>query len=103
MTGVLTRYAGLIGAPLVWAVNTQLGQILPHVDCPTRLSWTALVTALAMLIALATAGISYVAAAKTESGTRMFFGQVSVLTALAFAFALFLQGAATLLLDACTR
>jgi hypothetical protein len=103
MTIIFTRYAGLIGAPLVWAINMQLGQVLPYLDCQTRVSWSAIVTALAMLIALAGAGISYAGTAKAESDTRVFLRRISVLTALAFAFALFLQGAATLLLDACIR
>jgi hypothetical protein len=103
MTMIFTRYAGLIGAPLVWAINMQLGQVLPYVDCHARVSWSAVVTAVAMLVALAGAAISYGGTARTETGTHTFLRRIGILTALAFAFALFLQGAATLLVDACVR
>ena len=103
MTIAFTRYAGLMGAPLVWAINMQLGQMLPYVDCQRRVSWSAIATALATLAALASAGISYAGATETESEPRMFLRRIGILTALAFAFALFLQGAATLLLDPCIR
>jgi hypothetical protein len=103
MIPIWTTYAGLVVAPLVWAINTQLGQILPYVDCQTRVSWSAIATAVAMLFALASAWISWKGLARTEPPALTFVSQISILTALAFAFALLLQGAATLLLDACTR
>jgi hypothetical protein len=103
MTMIFTRYAGLIGAPLVWAINMQMGQILPYVDCQARVSWSAIATAAAIVVALAGAAVSFAGAAKTESDTHTFLRRIGILTALAFAFTLFLQGAATLLLDPCTR
>jgi hypothetical protein len=103
MIPLWTTYAGLVVAPSVWAINMQLGQVLPYVDCQTRVAWSAIATALATLIALASAWISWKGVQRTEPAALTFASQLSVLTALVIAFALFLQGAATLLLDACTR
>ena len=100
---VWTTYAGLLIASSVWAINMQLGQILPYVDCQTRMTWSAIATAVALPMALASVWISWKGAQRTEPEGLTFVSHVSMLTALLIAFALFLQGAATLLVDACVR
>lgn len=96
-------WSGLIGAPLFWAVATQLGQVLPWIDCQSRMSWSLAATAVAILAALSSATISWVGASQVGPQTHRFISNVSVFVALAIAFALFLQGAATLMIDACDR
>jgi surface polysaccharide O-acyltransferase-like enzyme len=103
MTSNWTRWAGLIGAPAFWMINTQLGQMLPSAECQTRFSWSLLAAALALLAALASAGISWSGLSENQSRTSTFLSYLSVFVALAIAFALLLQGAATLMIDACDR
>lgn len=98
-----TSGAGLIGAPTAWAISTQLSQMLPHVDCASRLPWSLSAAAAAILAALTSAGISWVGRSAPQTETRRFMGYVSVLVALAISFALALQAVATLVIDACDR
>lgn len=103
MIPLWTTYAGLIVAPSAWAISTQLGQMLPYVDCQHRLSWSAFVTATAVACALGSAWISWKGAQRTEPAALTFASRLSVLTALVIAFAIFLQGTASLLVDPCAR
>jgi hypothetical protein len=103
MTLKTGHLGGLFVAPAVWALNTQLGQILPAIDCTSR-------TASIVVIAFASAGVAVAAAAVSArsravkpSRVLTFLALLSVLVALVFAFALFLQGAATLLISPCAR
>ncbi len=102
MTNSWLRYAGLVVPPLAWALSTQLGQITPYIDCRQTVSWTA-----ASCAALLVASIAGVAALRpTSTGSvksNRFVVDVGFLIALAFVFALSLQGAATMLLDPCQR
>lgn len=91
------RYGGLILAPLVWAINTQLGQILPYVDCSRRTHWSILTSFVAILLAVAPQAGSM----REEPRTGLFIRHLSILVELVFAFALFLQGGAAWLLNAC--
>ncbi|WP_117191594.1 hypothetical protein [Rhizobium terrae] len=91
------------GAPAVWAVNMQLGQMLPYVDCRRETSWTLTATFAAAFLAAAGALSSSCGHAVTVSRMMLFISRLSALVGFAFAFPLLLQGAATLLLSACER
>ncbi|MCJ2877216.1 hypothetical protein JUM41_23465 [Rhizobium pusense] len=95
--------AGLFGGPLIWAFNTQLGQILPAVDCGSRTGFTAVAAFLSAGIAVTCGVLSERGRSFTASRMAMFLMSLGVLVALVFAFALLLQGAATLLLNPCAR
>jgi hypothetical protein len=98
--------AGGIGGPLVWAVNMQLGQILPYAQCGSRLYLTALVSGVAVIVSLAGAGASWHARLwhlDAPARTVWFAAGVSALMGLAFAFALFLQAVSGVLLSGCER
>jgi len=103
MNSLAARYSGLVLAPAVWAISTQLGQILPYADCAGGTLWTLVATWGAALLATAGAAISLRGRAITVSRMTSFISGLSALVGFAFAFALFLQGAATLLLGACER
>jgi hypothetical protein len=103
MSSTFARYAGLIWAPFLWAANTQVGLILPHVDCRQHVFLTATVAWVAVALALGSASLSYAMRGATPSRLQIFLGWMSVLTGLVFALALAYQGAASLLLNACDR
>jgi len=104
----LSVWAGLWGAALVWAVNTELGEILPTVDCTghARASvWTSATCAVLALIAAATswrfARVGFTGFG--SPGTLRFDARLGALAGLVFAFALLLQIMATLVLTGCER
>jgi hypothetical protein len=106
----LAACAGLIAGPAVWAANTQLGEILPYTDCASGFRWSALNSFLAVLVSLAAAAVSWRAARAEVAGQEPdrsmvfdFTGGFSALLALVFAFALLLQGLASLVLTGCER
>jgi hypothetical protein len=97
------RLSGLIGAPCAWAMNMQLGQIMPYVDCRTQIPWSAPMSGLLAITAAATALLPMV-----ERGTKLtraahFVNTLSILVGMAFTFALALQVAATLMISPCQR
>jgi hypothetical protein len=103
-----TRYAGLIGGPALWAVNTQAGQILPYSDCATHLRLSASLSFALALLVLGTAVTSWRARALpppdfASARTQRFVAVLGCLTALVFAFALLLQAAAGIALTGCER
>ena len=101
------RLAGLTVGPLAFAGSTQLGQILPYLDCPRRTLWLASCTFALAAVALASAFVSWRAspepAGARARNTSLFLQRLNVLAGLMFAFALLLQGAAALVLNACER
>ncbi|HEY3681354.1 MAG TPA: hypothetical protein VGL45_21785 [Bradyrhizobium sp.] len=97
---------------MVWALNTQLGQVLPGIDCQRHLRFSAIASIGGMLLAGLAAGLSAwpivrnvnTANRRTCGGrTWDFVGRISALAALVFAFALAMQGLAGLVLDGCER
>ncbi|MBW6425399.1 hypothetical protein KX729_28640 [Rhizobium sp. XQZ8] len=103
MRPAIAQFGGLVVAPAAWAVNMQLGQILPHIDCASELILTATGSFIAMLLAIIGTVLSYRTYTPSVSRGTRFVAGLAVLIGAAFVFALYLQGAATLLLDACER
>lgn len=102
LTNIRLRYAGLLIPPVTWALSTQLGQITPYIDCRQSVSWTA--ASCGTLLVASIAGLA--ASRATSTGLAKparFIVDTGFLIALAFVFALSLQGAATMLLDPCLR
>jgi len=97
----LPACAGLIAGPAAWAVNTQLGPILPYAECASRVSPAVLASVIAVLLALAGAWISWRHPWPTAAGR--FTARLGALMGVTFAFALTLQGAAGLMLTGCER
>lgn len=103
MTLRITNFAGLFFAPMAWLINTQLGQILPAADCADRMSVTAVAAFGSAAVAAACAVLSQRSSGAGVSRLSGFVASVSTLTALIFAFALLLQGAASVLLSPCAH
>jgi hypothetical protein len=104
----LSVLAGLLIAPAAWAINMQLGQILPYIDCRQQQRFSAIASFVALAAACFAGAISlgwvrharYTAPLTNRSG---FSASISALGALIFAFALLLQGIAPLVLSGCER
>jgi hypothetical protein len=103
MTAAWRQNAGLIAAPLAWALVTQLSQILPYADCGARLPSSFLAAGAGGLVALAGAALSFQSVAGASDPTPRFVGRMNGGIALAFAFALLLQTLATTIVDPCQR
>lgn len=104
----LACLAGAIGGMLLWAVNMQLGQILPYVECGSRFSPAILISLAFAGATLACGWISWRGAAGSgRNGTANHSGHfaacVSALLGLVFTFVLLLQAASALLLTGCER
>jgi uncharacterized membrane protein YqjE len=104
----LSLIAGLSISSAAWAVNMQLGQILPYLDCRHQARFSALASFVAMLLACVAAVVSWRATARARStqpltATSGFVGAMSALSALIFAFALSMQAIASLVLSGCER
>jgi hypothetical protein len=94
------RRIGLLVPPAAWALSTQLGQIFPYIDCRQEVPWTAAFCGVLLLISIAGVALSRAFSSKME-GTNQFIARTGFFVALAFVFALLLQGAASMLLDPC--
>ncbi|MBP1884312.1 hypothetical protein [Sinorhizobium mexicanum] len=101
MSTGIAKYAGLLLAPGAWAINTQLGQILPYIDCGAGVSWSVIASFGAVALALLGTVVSQARLGPSEPRANRFIARLNVLAGLAFAFAVFLQGAAAMLLDPC--
>ncbi len=99
--------AGLVAGATVWAVNVQLGQILPYVDCARHARYSAILSVAWLFMAAATSFLSWrhgTARNRAEQTSSLrFFASLSALAGLVFAFALALQVAASLVLTGCER
>jgi hypothetical protein len=111
MHNVLIRFsliAGLLIAPLAWAIDSQLGEILPYLDCQHQVRSSAIAAFSGMLLACLAAIVSWRSTNRARIGASLtatsgFIGALSALSALIFAFALSLQGIASLVLSGCER
>lgn len=98
----LLAMAGLIAAPLAWAVNMQLGQVLPYADCGARLRWNLVCSVLLLIIAGVAGSVSWRAGSE-QGHTMRFVAHVSGLVAWVLVLALLMQGLAGLILTGCER
>jgi uncharacterized membrane protein YqjE len=104
----LSLITGLAIPASAWAVNMQLGEILPYLDCRHQHRFSALASFAALLLAAAAATLSWRASRRAAdrapfTATSTFIGAVSALCALVFAFALSMQIVASLVLSGCER
>ncbi|MDB5359507.1 MAG: hypothetical protein JWO51_804 [Rhodospirillales bacterium] len=107
----LVPCGGLLVPPLLWAVNTQLGQILPYVECTAHFALMGVLSFAGAVLSLAAGFWSWQAVPRNglpASGTGFpnsvgFLGALSGLNGLVFAFTLALQGASSLMLTGCER
>ncbi|KRB29777.1 hypothetical protein ASD99_24265 [Mesorhizobium sp. Root695] len=75
---------------------------MPYIDCRQNSSWSAVLCGVLLVVSIA--GLTAARAASHGTvQTRRFIVDAGFLIALAFVFALVLQEAATMLLDACQR
>jgi hypothetical protein len=100
--------AGLSIAPAVWIINTQLGQILPYLDCRQQGRYSAIASFAGAAAACVAGAISWRAARHAPTSeplpmTLSFVGSISALSASIFAFALLMQGAASVVFTGCER
>lgn len=94
---------GLSAAPIAWALNTQLGQVLSHSDCVNGSAATATSALVLLLVTIAGLVPALRDHSAQSSRSARFIITLGLLTGSAFAFALLLQGAAALLLSPCLR
>jgi hypothetical protein len=100
--------AGLLIAPTVWAINMQLGEILPNIDCVHQSRWSAIISFVGVGAAVLAGAISWRWADQARlaaplTATSRFVASLGALSALVFAFALSMQGVASLVLSGCER
>jgi hypothetical protein len=111
VTGVARHWlaicAGAIAGVSLWAVNMQVGQILPYTECSSRFYPEVLISFAATGVSMIFGWISWrsarCGATATANHTGRFAATVSALLGLMFAFALLLQAASTLVLTGCER
>lgn len=95
--------AGLTVGGLMWAANTQLGEILPYVQCRTGIASLAFVSLAVGLLSIGAALLSWRKRRPAEAMVETFLARLGILAGLLFAFAIALQGAAALVLTGCER
>src|SRR5437660_1305145 len=96
---------GTAGRTSCLAINTQLGEVLPYVDCGAKVKTSAVISIAASVIA-AVAGFGSWRAGQSLPGGRpllRFIGGVSGVSGVLLAFAIAMQAAAALVLPACQR
>jgi hypothetical protein len=91
----------MIVAPLLWAVNMQLGLILPYAECGSRIRPALIGSVIAVLLALSAAVVSWRSAWPGPTGR--FWSGVCALLGVVMTFALLLQAAAAFMLTGCER
>jgi len=103
-TASFAIWAGLVIGPMAWAINTQLGQVLPDVACRSARNAPALISFALTVLAVAAAAAPWRASRLLKNArTRSFVGMLSSLMALLFAYALALQGLSSMMLTGCER
>jgi hypothetical protein len=103
--GRLLPWAGFLLGPGAWLANTQLGQILPHVECGGGFRASILLSFLGAGLSVLGSWISWRnSGLRRHPGGRLaFVGSIGALLGLVLAFALLLQGMAALVLSGCER
>jgi hypothetical protein len=93
--------AGMIVPLLLWAINSQLGLILPYSECGSPYRPALIASIVAVLLALGAAGVSWRSGWPGPVGR--FWSGVCALFGVVLAFALLLQADAALMLTGCER
>ncbi|MGL9622398.1 hypothetical protein QRQ56_30935 [Bradyrhizobium sp. U531] len=104
----LSIWAGLWFAALVWAVNMQLGQILPYADCGSKLPLSAVISFAGAALTSASGLASWwslrrVTGEAAEQRNANLGRIVSALSAGLFTLALLMQGVAAVVLSGCEK
>ena len=105
---MFSALAGLSIAPTAWAINMQLGQILPYVDCAQQSRLSAICSFAGGAVALLAGGLSWSWTRREPNkssliATSTFVAWIGALSALIFVFAFLMQGIASLVLSGCER
>jgi hypothetical protein len=90
-------------APIAWAVNMQLGEMLPYVDCVSRVQSLVIWSAVFVVLGIGSAAGSVAALRATSRSTLRFLAGLGAGSAGLFSFALALQLAAALVISPCQR
>ncbi|WP_426954387.1 hypothetical protein [Muricoccus radiodurans] len=98
-------WTGFVIGPLLWAVNTQLGQVLPYAECGGPWPASAILSAVGVLLSLGGAAMSWRVSGLRQggSGCTGFMASVGALVGVLTAFALLLQSLSGLLVSPCAR
>ncbi|MBV8916373.1 MAG: hypothetical protein JOZ05_25465 [Acetobacteraceae bacterium] len=99
--GPVVACAGLIAAPALWALLTQLGLILPHAECSSRLRPLLISALITTLLVFASAWVSW--RAPWPGRTGLFTARMSALLAISLSAAMLLQSLASAMLTGCER
>jgi hypothetical protein len=101
----VTACAGLIMAPAVWALNMQLGQVLPYAECGAGWRLSAAISLLCAIVACLSGWVSWHAASRQpiESAALRFMARLSGSLAGVFVFSLLLQAIAGIVLTGCEQ
>jgi hypothetical protein len=104
------RYAGLTIGPVAWAINTQLGQILPYLECSSRLPLLAGTSIVLAVLSLAAGYLAWRcdldnsdALPADVAETPSFIAMLNALAGALFAFPLLLQALSSMVLTGCER
>ena len=101
MSPRLTACAGLIVAPLAWAVASELGLILPDAECATHVRPLLIATVLLTVLAGASGLVSWRAAWPGHTGR--FASRLFALLAASMSYALILDIVFGVALTGCER
>jgi hypothetical protein len=100
-------WAGLLVGSLAWIINTQLGEILPYLDCQQQTRFSAMASFAAVIVAFLAGAVSWQSAGRADKSapvaTSAFAAALNALSAAVFVFALSMQGIASLMLSGCER
>jgi hypothetical protein len=101
----LLRCAGLVLGPAAWALNMQLGQMLPYPECQLHLPLLAMSSWVLAGVAAGAAYVSWhgVADPRPAPEPQAFVRMQSALAGALFAFTLLLQGFSSVMLTGCER
>jgi hypothetical protein len=101
----LSAWAGYVIGPAAWAVNTQLGQILPYVECGASFRPGPFLSGLGVLLSLAGAWLSYRVSGMKLRGSGMpgFVASIGALLGCLVAFAMLLQTLSMVMVSGCAR
>ena len=101
MNARLVACAGLIVAPLAWAIASELGLILPDAECATRFRPLLIATVLLTVLSGASGVVSW--RAPWPGHTGRFASQLFALLAASMSYALILDIVASAVLTGCER